>query len=60
MFALGAGMAALRWILAGHGFDITAGQVLAAAAVIEETATFLGKRELKGSQLRNTIANLRN
>lgn len=55
-FAMGVGMATLRWILAGHGYDVTASHVLSAVSVIEETAVRLGQQEQALQQLRTLLA----
>ncbi len=44
-FAMQAGMTALRWMLVGHGNDLTAADVLAALRFTMESAARVGKQE---------------
>lgn len=55
-FALGAGMAALHWLVEGYGYDVTAGDVLAAYTHTLEAAERLDCAEPTRQRIRDLVA----
>ncbi|MDE2465048.1 MAG: hypothetical protein KGO02_15230 [Alphaproteobacteria bacterium] len=56
-FALAAGLAALRWISRGHGYEITGGDVLDAYAAVRQAAAMTNVSvETVNAQIREMIA----
>jgi hypothetical protein len=56
-FALGAGLAALRWISLGHGYDITGADVLDAYSAVTQAAVNVGVPvQQVNEQIRDMIA----
>ena len=58
-FALGAGLAALRWLAEGYGFDITGADVWAAYSNTMKAAERVGKAVETKSDLRAVAASTR-
>lgn len=55
-FALEAGMAALRWLVEGYGYDVTAGDVLDAYTHTLAAAECLGRAETTRQRIRDLVA----
>jgi tetratricopeptide (TPR) repeat protein len=55
-FALGAGMAALHWLVEGYGYDVTAGDVLEAYTHTLEAAERQGCVETTRQRIRDLVA----
>ncbi|MHC4956676.1 MAG: hypothetical protein ACYTGZ_22790, partial [Planctomycetota bacterium] len=55
-FAIGAGLAALRWLAAGHGYEITGADVLDAFSYTMQAAERVGQGEETLRQVRGLVA----
>jgi tetratricopeptide (TPR) repeat protein len=56
-FALQAGLAAIRWLAQGYGFEITGADVWAAYSYTLKAAEQLGRRDEVRDRVRNLVAN---
>ena len=56
-FALQAGLAAIRWLAQGYGFEITGADVWAAYSYTLKAAAQLGRRDEVRDRVRNLVAN---
>jgi len=57
-FALGSGMLALRWLVRGHGYEITSADVWAAYATTMKVAERLGRSDQTKAQIRKLVAEI--